>query len=343
MLERHLPPPPSCPLLHSKFGALKNGVPKYVPQDALIEAFETAQAETTARIRAGLSLPASPEGKSTTSRSWPHRRHGSEPPPSPSRRQRLLGLELPQPPLPPVAGELKVRLEALELEAKRSHAQELERMREICNGLQEDLELCRRSLDEKGRQEEMAQKELARLRAEHDRAEAEKARQQRSESKETLRLKEALSLLEQSEQDKSRRLQMEQEEVARLQTERDRVEAELRDLQMESLRSAELKEKQLRERMETEKRQELLQKQKELQRLEADVRRLTESVERAEEEKRHLRKALQERERVEAELRDSLSNLKGRVMAQKQQEILGTMLPCHVRRAGRNDVRQLVG
>ena len=141
-------------------------MPKYVPQDALIEAFESAAAETTARIRAGLSLPASPDGRLPR-----RRRAGSEPPPSPSARR----LELPQPPLPPVAGELKMRLEALELEAKRSHMQELERMRSICTGLQEDLELCKRSLDEKSRQEELAQKELIRLRAEVD-----KVRQLRS-------------------------------------------------------------------------------------------------------------------------------------------------------------------
>lgn len=303
MLEQRLPPPPTWPQLHSKFGALKNGVPKYVPQDALIEAFETAQAETTARIRAGLSLPASPEAKSSTgSRSfWPgsRRRYGSEPPPSPSRR--LLGMELPQPPLPPVAGELKVRLEALEMDAKRLHLQEVERIRGICAGLQDDLDMCRRSLEEKSRQEDQAQKEISRLRAE-----VERFRHQRNDSKEVLRLKEALSLLEQSDLEKSHRLEMEQQESLRLQAERDALDSERR--------SSELKERQLREKLEAEKYQEL-------QKFEADCRRLTENLERAEEDNRHLRKALKEREKAESELRDSLTNLKGKAMSQKQQQI----------------------
>lgn len=81
-----------------------------------------------------------------------------------------------------------------------SHMQELDRMRGICSGLQEDLELCKRSLEEKSRQEEMAQKELIRLRAEVEK------RQLRSDSKELFRLKEAMSLLEQGDLEKSRRL-----------------------------------------------------------------------------------------------------------------------------------------
>ena len=38
----------------------------YATLPCIRQAFETAQAETTARIRAGLSLPASPEAKSST-------------------------------------------------------------------------------------------------------------------------------------------------------------------------------------------------------------------------------------------------------------------------------------
>jgi len=295
---------------------LKNGVPKYVPQDALIEAFETAAAETTARIRAGLSLPASPDAKSSTSRSFwlgSRRRYGSEPPPSPSRR--LLGMELPQPPLPPVAGELKLRLEALEMDAKRSHLQEVERIRGICTTLQEEMDLCRRTLEEKSRAEEQAQKELSRLRVE-----MEKLRYQRNDSKELLQLKEALSLLEQSDLEKTHRLQMAHDETSRLQSERETLETELRQLQAE-LRANELKERQLREKLESENKQEVFQRQRELQTLEADVRRLTESLERAEDDNRHLRKALKEREKAESELRDSLANVKGKAMQQKQQQI----------------------
>ena len=80
----------------------------------------------------------------------------------------------------------------------------------------------------------------------------------RSDSKELLRLKEAMSLLEQGDLEKSRRLQLEQEESARLQSERDGLEAELRELELETVRNGELKERQLRERMESEKRHELL-------------------------------------------------------------------------------------
>ena len=42
------------------------------------QAFETAAAETTARIRAGLSLPASPDAKSSTSRRGDQRRNARD-------------------------------------------------------------------------------------------------------------------------------------------------------------------------------------------------------------------------------------------------------------------------
>lgn len=160
------------------------------------------------------------------------------------------------------------------MDAKRVHLQEVERIRGICAGLQDDLDVCRRSLEEKSRQEEQAQKEISRLRAE-------------------------------VEKNHHHRLEMEQQESLRLQTERDALDSERR--------SSELKERQLLE-LEAEKYQEL-------QKLEAECRRLTENLERAEEDNRHLRKALKEREKAESELRDSLANLKGKAMSQKQQQI----------------------
>ncbi|CAJ1356872.1 unnamed protein product, partial [Effrenium voratum] len=287
MHDQRLPPPPQWEPVTK---------PKLPSSEAQL-AFETAAAETTARIRSGFSLPASPD---TGSR----RRYGSEPPPSPLRRSnglglalgrsgRLLGVELPQPPLPPVAGELRLRLEALEQEAKRGAQLELERIRGACAGLQQDLAGCRRSLEEKARQEEVLQKEVASLRSQLEGAGKERHRRLQVEE-ELLRLKSSLAQLEQ-EADDSRRLEMERQE-------------ELRQAK-EALWNKELQERQLKE-SDMQRRQEVSQKQSEVQRLQSELQQLRKRFEDLEEDRRNAQRGLKDRERLEAELRDAQAQRK---------------------------------
>jgi len=291
-----LPPPPWS---EQKYPNLPQ-VPKFAPVDSWV-AFENAAAETTARIRSGLSLPSSPDAKGGNSRA--RRRYGSEPPPSPGMRwpgfsprarlwrlppviqpvgelsSRLAGLELPQPPLPPVAGELRLRLEALEQLHRESREQktsslslELEKIRSAYLVIQAELE-------QKSEQQSLLEREVADLRLEIDRV---------GQDKEALQ--QALELLEES---KSQALQ-----------ERSQLEEECRRLS-EALKASERKERQL-ERSKSQSKELLEQKERQLKQLQADGR--------------SLKAAVSERERAEQAAREA-QNHQTKMLAQKQREI----------------------
>ncbi|CAE7897540.1 unnamed protein product, partial [Symbiodinium necroappetens] len=290
-----LPPPPWS---EQKYPNLPQ-VPKFAPVDSWV-AFENAAAETTARIRSGLSLPSSPDAKGGSSRA--RRRYGSEPPPSPGMRwpgfsprarlwrlppviqqldqsSRLAGVELPQPPLPPVAGELRLRLEALEQLHRESREQktsslalELEKTRSAYLVIQTELE-------QKSEQQALLEREIADLRLEIDRVGQDKDG-----------LQQALELLEES---KSQALQ-----------ERSHLEEECRRLS-EALKASERKERQL-ERSKSQSKELLEQKERQLKQLQSDSR--------------SLKATLAERERAEQAGREA-QNHQTKLVAQKQREI----------------------
>ena len=321
MNDQRLPPPPTWEHQSSAYPDLPE-VPKLAPDVAWV-AFENAAAETAARIRSGLSLPSSnssPDAKGIKGipgRS--RRRYGSEPPPSPVRwpsfsprpwrpgalgglpgslppalpgvlSGRLAGLELPQPPLPPVAGELRLRLEALEYregresrEARKgSLALELERTRSAYIVIQGELE-------QKSEEQGLLQREITGLRADLEKV---------SEEKESLQ--QALHLLEESKAEVAT-------QVAQAEQERGRLEEESRRLS-ELLKASERKERHL-ERAQSQSKELMEQKDWQLQKLQADLR--------------GLREALQERERAEKERERELREAQNRnkVVVQKQREI----------------------
>lgn len=115
------------------------------------------------------------------------RRYGSEPPATPGHWagqmtsrpppwpvavpgvfshpwQQFAMVELPEPPLPPVAGELRARLEALESQDLKANSAQLANMRSSQAELLQEFTACRNKLSEKTRLADDAQRELVSLR-----------------------------------------------------------------------------------------------------------------------------------------------------------------------------------